>query len=337
MIGKHFKRQSVRPLLNYITRKEGSAYIGGNTVGTTVDELSLEFKVSQWMNPKIEKPIYHISLSCPHHEHLDSATWEQFACDYIEKIGYKDCQWAAYRHTDREHDHVHLVVSRIQMTDGKTVDASWDYYRSQQALRELEEAYELTPVESSWEVGDRAMSLKERKLYDQTGIPSVRQQLQDTLKAIAQSSPTMSDFIEQVREAGIEMKGCLTPAGEFGLSYKLNGVALPASKLGKNYTFRGLQVNLGIDFEPDRDKPVLMQIAPPTPEQEAMRQPLSEKDFMTIATRYFNHEYKQRELPKPAPGSLQADWGEYQFIYTKEPTTGEISFRVEAGDRGELV
>ncbi|MGA7937867.1 MAG: relaxase/mobilization nuclease domain-containing protein [Kovacikia sp.] len=129
MIGKQVKGTSFRGVLNYLHHKEGAEQIGGNMVGDDPRSLAAEFRVSRELNPRLNKAVYHVSLSLPKQESLDDLTWMAIslrerctnAQDYLRGMGFENCQYVVYRHTDQDHDHVHLVASRIRLTDGKTV------------------------------------------------------------------------------------------------------------------------------------------------------------------------------------------------------------------------
>jgi hypothetical protein len=169
MIGKQVKGTSFRGVLNYLHHKDGAEQIGGNMVGNDPRSLAAEFRVSRELNPRLNKAVYHASLSLPKQEYLDDLTWMAIAQDYLTGMGFEHCQYVVYRHTDQDHDHVHLVASRIRLTDGKTVSDSWDYRRSEQVVRQLEQAYQLAAVRPSWQQEKRAPTTGERWLVERTG------------------------------------------------------------------------------------------------------------------------------------------------------------------------
>jgi Relaxase/Mobilisation nuclease domain len=253
MIGKQFKRHSFRQVLGYVSGKEGAEYLGGNMSGQTVAELTAEFRRAQELNPTVLQPAYHIALSLPHQDHLDETDWQVLAADYLERMGYGESQYVLFRHADRDHDHVHLVASRIRLTDGKLVPDSWDYHRSQAILRQLEQEYQLTSTLSSWEVGDRPLNRGEVEKLERTGEKSIRQQLQEKLTVCAQQSQTLPEYLHHAQRAGIEIKLRSTPGGDIGISYQLGGVALSGTQLGKDYTINGLQKRRGLTYEPSDD------------------------------------------------------------------------------------
>jgi hypothetical protein len=48
--------------------------------------------------------------------------------------------FAIIRHTDRDHDHIHIAASRIKLDEqGTCVSDSWNYLRSEKLIQELEE------------------------------------------------------------------------------------------------------------------------------------------------------------------------------------------------------
>ena len=124
MIGKQIKGKSFRGVLEYLHSKQESRLIAGNMGGKTPRTLAAEFAVSRQLNPRLSKAVYHSSLSLPKTEHLDDDTWSAIAEEYLAGMEFNDSQYVVYRHSDKDHDHVHIVASRIRITDGTTVNDS---------------------------------------------------------------------------------------------------------------------------------------------------------------------------------------------------------------------
>ncbi|WP_265278299.1 relaxase/mobilization nuclease domain-containing protein [Nostoc sp. KVJ3] len=76
----------------------------------------------------------------------------------MEEMGYTANQYAIYRHSDRNHDHIHICASRISLDDGKITRDSWEYVRSEKIIRQLELEYGLQQTLSSKEKLNRAPS-----------------------------------------------------------------------------------------------------------------------------------------------------------------------------------
>ena len=250
MIGKQVKGKSFRGVLNYLHSKQESRLIAGNMGGKTPRTLAAEFAVSRQLNPRLSKAVYHSSLSLPKTEHLDDDTWSAIAEDYVAGMGFGESQYVVYRHSDKDHDHVHLVASRIRITDGTTVNDSWDYVRSEKLIRELEQRYELTPTISSPQKQQRGTTTGEMKLIERTGAESVRKKLQQAIDAETNSPLAMPELVNSLKDRGIDAKVSLTRTGKVrGISYKLDGVATSGTHLGKAYTFPGLQKYRQVSYD----------------------------------------------------------------------------------------
>ena len=250
MIGKQIKGKSFRGVLEYLHSKPESRLIAGNMGGKTPRTLSAEFAVSRQLNPRLSKAVYHSSLSLPKIEHLDDNQWSAIAEDYLSGMEFNDSQYVVYRHSDKDHDHVHIVASRIRITDGTTVNDSWDYVRSEKLIRELEHKYELMPTISSSQKQQRGQTWGELRLLERTGTSSVKTKLQQIIDAETEQPITMPELVNRLKEQGINAKVSFTRTGKIrGISYKYDGVATSGTHLGKAYTFPGLQKHRQISYD----------------------------------------------------------------------------------------
>lgn len=260
MIGKQIKGRSFSKLLNYLFGKDGASLIGSNMEGLTPRELAAEFRFSQQLNPRVNRVVYHASLSLPQTEHLKNDTWHEIAKKYLQAMGFDMNQYVVVRHSDRDHDHAHVVASRIRL-DGTTVSDSWDYRRSEAAIRQLEQEYRLQSLHSSQAKDSRSPTTGEKRLLARTGEESVRMQLQRSLNKATQSPLTMPQLIEQLQQKGVSVRVSNHNTGEIkGISYELNGIAFSGTHLGKAYTFVGLQKYRGVDYDSHRDNQLIKKL-----------------------------------------------------------------------------
>jgi hypothetical protein len=284
LIGKQVKGKSFIKLLKYLLDKEGAKQIGGNMDETTPRSLAAELHLSKRINPKVSRTVYHASLSLPHNESLDDDTWHEIALKYLRAMGFTMNQYIVVRHTDRTHDHAHIVASRIRL-DGTTVSDSWDYPRSEAVIRKLEKEYVLQSVELSKSKEDRSPTTGERRQLARTREESVRVKLQRclrlalaTLNEAIDDRPTMPELIEKVQQQGINVCVGYTRTGKVkGISYQLDGVAFSGTHLGKAYTFPGLQKHLGVSYIPKRDDQRIQRLTAQTVDNSttSLKQPNS--------------------------------------------------------------
>jgi hypothetical protein len=219
-------------------------------------------------------------------------------------------QYAVVKHSDTEHDHIHIVASRICL-DGGVVDDSWDYYKSQETIRQLERNYSLETVAPSWETDKRAQTTGEHRQLKSKGNKSVRVQLQDLIDEVTQDNPSMPEFVERLQQQGVEVQVGLTQTGfSKGISYNLDGVALSGTQLGKAYTFSGLQKHRGVSYDQQRDnaliealmQPQHLAIAPSEAEKNELESSQSEL-VATLSATANELEWSQSELAATAPAT----------------------------------
>lgn len=268
MIGKQIKGTGFGGCLNYVLGKKDAALIGGTMCGQTPEELATEFAIARQLRPNLKVAVFHATLSVDRTEKLESSEkndqrWLAIAANYMKAMEFDNNQYAVVKHSDTDHDHVHIVASRIRL-DGGVVDDSWDYYRSQETIRQLERNYNLETVTPSWETDKRAPTTGEYRQLQSKGNKSVRVQLQDIIDEVTQDNPSMPEFVERLQQQGVEVQVRLTRTGlSKGISYNLNEVSFSGTQLGKAYTFSGLQKHRGVSYDQQRDSAIIEALMQP--------------------------------------------------------------------------
>lgn len=253
MIAKAIKGKGFRGALEYDLRKEQGRVIDTNMSGTTPRELAKEFGEMRKLRPKLGKAVLHVSLSAAPGEHLSDEQWKQIAARYLEGMGLDDNQYIATRHNDTEHEHIHLLVNRIRFDGGVTSD-SHDYRRHETLMRTIERDFDLQRVVSSKEVLRHAPTKGEIEEGLRTGLPSTRQRLQLLCDGAASHCHSFSDYAERLGAVGVELVPVTQLEGRkmSGLSYRLDGVMMKGSDLGKGYSPMGL-AKRGVSYDKERD------------------------------------------------------------------------------------
>ncbi|MHC5931248.1 relaxase/mobilization nuclease domain-containing protein [Nostoc sp.] len=266
MIGNQTKGRGFRGLLNYLESQKDAKLIGGNMGGNNARALAREFKISRQLNLEADRVVYHASLSLPDNERLDEPTWNELANRYLEEMGFDSNQYVVYRHSNTEHDHIHICASRIRLDNGKIVHDSWDYKRSETIIRQLERDYGLQQTQSSHEKLSRNPSIGQQKRLEREHeeyingerlTPQerpIKQQLQELIDRATQDKPTMPLLVERLQLQGVEVRHGLTRNGKSkGISYSWNDQKFSGTSLGPAYTWPGLQKHKEIDYQPIRD------------------------------------------------------------------------------------
>ncbi len=237
MIGKIIKGKSFQGCLSYVMGKTGAAVIGMNMDGKDPYSLANEFSLSWQLRPKLSYKVCHVILSLSPEEHLNNDAWQRAIAQYLKDMGFTNNQYVAVKHTDREnHEHIHLVTSRVRM-DGSVVSDSWDWTRSQDIIRKLEQDFGLAAVPSSWESDRQEQTKSQIDKELETGKVTVKRQLADKIDAALVNTESLPDFIEKLNLAGIAVRVDRDRKGKpKGIAYKFDEVSIAGSSVGKAYS-----------------------------------------------------------------------------------------------------
>ncbi|BBD70908.1 relaxase/mobilization nuclease family protein [Nostoc commune NIES-4072] len=302
MITKIKANKSFRGTTKYVLEKDKAKIIGGNMYSKSTNELVEQFTLSAHLNPQLKDPCYHLMLSVPKSDrtlnddelanlsqrHLASvivlsrlkgdesqvkqpekrisdSKLNQLVDEFIET------ELPAYdffiaRHSDKEHDHTHIVASRVNNLDGKSIRTWNNYAYSEYSARLLEREFQLTQVQSSWESKHKAMTRNQLERVERDGLPG-EEIMRRAIEKVAENKPKMPQFIEQLwREH--QVKAIVSYYGhggvrgiKFGIdvgSVNEDGSPRLLWKQGGNLnkykcSFTKLQTELGINYDPKRD------------------------------------------------------------------------------------
>ncbi len=236
--GSHFLEA-----LQYTKGKKQSQVLVKKVNGRTVKQQVNSFEQVWNQRRRVQRPMFHVSLSVHHDDKVDAVTWRKIIRRYLREMGYKNCPYIAIRHSDRLHDHVHIIASRITH-NGQLVSDSWDYLKSQNVLRRIEADFELTPCPSSSECHERPPKIWEIQKNQQ----ELRRWMQNTVKQTAIQSPNFPELVANLAQKQINVR--FTPQGlryEWRIDsyWDKDGNTQPTSytgsTLGKVFTEYGLK------------------------------------------------------------------------------------------------
>ncbi len=263
MIGKIKKGKSFAGLTKYILEKEQAQLICTNLAGETPQEFYKQLSATQQLNPRVRSPVSHISISFPPHEKPDKEQLQEIIEGTMTGMGFEKNLYFAASHNDRNHFHLHIAASRINI-DGECVSDWYDKRRLSRVLRNLESQFNLTPVPCSWEVdrtapstGQKRRMIREQRefdlgLRDTEAEKSGVEKIQDAIETAIQPGISIAQFIDNLKVIGVETSLKISDEGTIqGISYSIDGVAFQGRKLGRNgktCTIKGLAMR-GVDFD----------------------------------------------------------------------------------------
>jgi hypothetical protein len=251
MIAKAVKGKGFRGALEYDLGKEQGRVIDTNMNGSDPRELAAEFGEIRKLRPALGRAVLHVSLSAAPGEHFTDEQWCAISQRYLRGMGLDHNQYVVTRHNDTEHEHIHLLANRIRL-DGAVTSDSNDYRRQEVLMREIERDLGLQPVPPSVTAERRAATKGELEHGLRTGQPSTRQQL--LCDGAIERCTSFSDYVARLEAAGVELLPVVQLEGRklSGLSYRLDGVTMKGSDLGKRYSPAGLAKH-GVSYDKERD------------------------------------------------------------------------------------
>lgn len=99
-------------------------------------------------NEKVKKPQFHVVISTKFQEHTKEGLTE-IAENFMQEMGYGQQPFIIVFHNDTANNHVHIVSTRVNKTNGKKINDSYEKLKAQKALSTtLEKLYGIRPEQN---------------------------------------------------------------------------------------------------------------------------------------------------------------------------------------------
>lgn len=240
-----------RGLINYVmdqgpkaTGDKRPEWIGGTMGGEDARELAAEIAQVRTLRPDIKRPIWHCSLSLPHGERLDADKWREVAEDFMKRLDFaENTPWVAVRHSDKEHDHIHIVASRISTT-GEIWLGKFEAKNAIAICQQMEISHGLQRTKGLERspAADKRPKDKELRKAERTGEEPARERLKVAIFRAVSNKPTMEEYEKQLQAEGITPFPNIASTGRMnGYAYEIDGIRFKGSQLGRDYSWSALQ------------------------------------------------------------------------------------------------
>jgi hypothetical protein len=246
-IGKITRGNGFYGLMRYLLDKEKSPQIlGGCTLGVEPDSIAREFRQIANLRPGVEKPVRHFSISfAPSDGNVDDLVKETIAYRVLDGLGYKDCQFIAIGHRRDQaghdgvhnHDHMHIVANSVTL-DGKHVDGSFERFKIQEVLREVEKEFGLSQIQSSWEVkNEKGLSIEKES------------EIAKLVATSLEDKPSLPTWLSRLAANEIDVRFNLTTKNVVtGVSFIKDGEAHKGSSIGAKWSrYKGTKKPSNLD------------------------------------------------------------------------------------------
>lgn len=146
MIARILYREGVEGPLSYVIKNSTAKVLGyHNFVGNDKDDITRFKNTLNFLGHRNDNDnrFAHIMLNLPRNEKLDEKKFNLLAKLYMTEMGYGDQPFIVVEHTDKEHQHVHIISTTIK-EDNSMVDLWQDRTRSFTVQRKLEKSFGLS-------------------------------------------------------------------------------------------------------------------------------------------------------------------------------------------------
>ena len=193
-------------------------------------EVARSFRLQAMMNPDVEKPVIHVSLSWLKEDapRLTDAEMVLAAQEYLQRMGWDNTQYFMARHLEKDNPHMHIVLNKVD-NDGNRLNDSFYKLNNKDVCRAITQ-------ERNYTMGRPKMVSTAKDISDPR--EDLRYRIaQETTKAIAQVTD-IRQLPQILSKAGIT---CVVKEDSKGIP---RGISFSAvGKDGQEYHFSGAQVD----------------------------------------------------------------------------------------------
>ncbi|GAB5604156.1 relaxase/mobilization nuclease domain-containing protein [Sideroxyarcus sp. TK5] len=259
IVGKVQKSgRGFKGILNYACDKPGAQIIDGSE--STKADAQRDMILCAGLRPSVKNPVGHITLSLPPSTKADDDRWREIICTARAEIGLDDSYtFIAVRHNDTDHDHVHIIFSRIN--DRGEI---FDDYRLGLRLALCEDVIEDRfglPLIPRPPTPTPPLKKGEIEKAIRTGQQPERMRLFDIVHRASSNQPTVVEFVQKCAADGVVVRPNLASTG------RLNGFSFSLAESGLE--FKGAQLKAswadlqskGVTYVQNRDFAPLAELA----------------------------------------------------------------------------
>ena len=256
MIAKIVKGSSFRGVVGYILDKEKDAKIlvCDGLFAEDKDTIAMSFEAQSKMNPKVMKPVGHISLAFhKEDEHrLTDRAMAGIALEYLKKMGITDTQILIVRHYDKEHPHVHIAFNRIA-NNGRTVSDRNERIRSMRVCKELTRKYGLYFANGKEQVKRHRLKEPDKTKYE----------LYSILKAEVSRCGNWNMLITNLEKQGVEVRFKYKGDSDEvqGVVFSKNSYPFSGSKIDRRFSYSKIDAALNANRNEERQRMMVNQMA----------------------------------------------------------------------------
>lgn len=135
-----------------------------NNSGDPLIDMYRNMSLVASLNDRVKSPYIEFILSSPVGEDLSDEKFLEVAKEYLEKMGYGDSCYTVIKNDDKDHRHVHVLATTIDL-DGLRISDSYSKGRSGRIMRELELKHGLEVMEKGKSSRNKSLGESQYRQY----------------------------------------------------------------------------------------------------------------------------------------------------------------------------
>lgn len=252
MMGDLKKRASFAKVVNYVNNPKKARLIDSKDVrldDNATIARSMQGQADDKPGRKLKNPVYHISLDFAHEDtpRMTDALMVEIAREYMRRMGIMNTQYIVSRHTDKEHQHLHIVANKVD-NDGNTISDRNDAIRNVAVCKALTREYGL-------HFSKGKMNVKRDRLR---GKDKVKYQIYDAIKAALPHCNCWADLCDRLakQDIGVNFKYNRNEGKILGVSFTKNEISFSGSRIDRSMSFYkldklfGSRIAEGMEWQP---------------------------------------------------------------------------------------
>ena len=270
MMGDLKKRTSFAKLVNYVNNPKKARLIDSKDVrldNNATIAASMQGQADDKPGRKLKNPVYHISLDFAHEDtpKLTDGLMAEIAREYMKRMGIANTQYIVCRHTDKEHQHLHIVANRVD-NNGNTISDRNDAIRNVAVCKALTREYGL-------HFSKGKVNVKRDRLR---GKDKVKYQIHDAVKAALLGCKSWSELCDRLakQEIGVNFRYDRRNGNIIGVSFTKDGISFSGSRIDRSMGFYRLdkqfggRIAEGIEWQPRVQDGSFDKRTPPTMQED---------------------------------------------------------------------
>ena len=242
--------------------------------GNDYKDLGKQFREVSNENKRVESPVMKVSINFDPKEKLSDAQKLEFTKKVMKEMGIREDnhQYMITRHSDKKHDHHHVLANRVGM-DRKVIDYSHSIPRLEKSIDKVEKEMKLNndlsktrryvfdeKNEKGYKVQKENFRSNREKVSTKTkslGVAEKKDYIKNSVEKSLQESKSVSDLQSKLQEKNISVEARFDKANKLtGISFKYDNLSVKGSAMGKEFKASGIEKEIKNNIDRENIKPL---------------------------------------------------------------------------------